>query len=112
MPASRGHHLGGRETQNRRYVGVVGDGVDGARIPARVSKRHNEFAGLCLGGVHRGAFVVAVLGETERLAKAGHALLTAEQLARAQDGEHQVDFWLHPSAFRPGCAVRRGSEHP
>ena len=52
-----------------------------------------------LGRVHGGAFVVTVLGETERLAKAGHALFAAEQLARAQDGEHQVDFGLPRGLF-------------
>ena len=92
-------HLGCRETQNRRHVGVVGDGVDGGGIPPRGRKGHNEFAGLRLGRVHGGAFVVTVLGETERLAKAGHALVAAEQLARAKDGEHQVDFGLPRGLF-------------
>ncbi len=41
-------------------------------IPARILQRSNEFAGLLFGGVDGGAFVVSVLGEAERLSKAGH----------------------------------------
>ena len=88
------HHLGGREPQNRRDIGVVGERIDDVRVPAGLLQCGNQCAGPCLGRVDGGAVVGAVLGQAERLAQTGHRLLAAEQLPGPQDRQHQVEFGL------------------
>ncbi len=52
----------------------------------------DQLAGSSLGGVHRGSVVIAILGQAQRLAQPRHCLVAAEQLPRAQYGQHQIEF--------------------
>ena len=82
---------------NRRIAATsalsVSRSTTAASQPASCSAATSSRA-LRLGRVDGGALVVAVLGEAERLAQAGHRLLAAEQLAGPQDRQHQVEFGL------------------
>ncbi len=107
------HHLGGGEPQDRGDVGVVGEGLGDRRHPnPRRCSAATSVASPRLGGVDGGAFVGAVLGETERLTQTRHRLVAAEQLAGPQDRQHQIEFGLTRRAPARGCAGRRGSGHP
>ena len=44
--------------------------------------------------IDRRPLVGAVLGQTQRLPQAREDMLAAEQLARPQDGQHEVEFGL------------------
>ena len=106
------HHLGGREPQHRRDVGVVGEPVGGVRIPAGGLQRRDQRRARGLGPVHRGPLVAAVLGQAERLPQARQGVLAAEQLAGPQDGQHQVEFGFPRGLLAEDVQARRGSGRP